>query len=149
MFIVKREDMNEKIPFADLKPKKVSDILWCAVVKAWENGLSDREAAFRASKESGTIVRADEIKKWKKDDPRVAELCEMLKDDIKALAKCNAKKLLEAGDDKTTRWYLEHKCPEEFSTKSAVAFEGAVVELSLDEKQKALEQLLETFENGK
>jgi hypothetical protein len=43
---------------------------------------------------------------------------------------------------------LERKASDEFSTKSAVAFEGAVVELSLDEKQKALEQLLETFENG-
>lgn len=140
--------MSKKVPFADLKPKKVSEIAWIAVVKAWENGLSDREAAFRASKEAETVIKVDEIKQWKKNDPRVAELCEMLKDDIKALAKCNAKKLLEAGDDKTTRWYLEHKCPEEFSTKSAVAFEGAVVELTLEEKEKALKDLVEQFGHG-
>lgn len=140
--------MSKKVPFADLKPKKVDEIVWIAVIKAWENGLSDREAAFRASKEAETVIKVDEIKKWKKDDPRIAELCEMLKDDIKALAKCNAKKLLEEGDDKTTRWYLEHKCPEEFSTKSAVAFEGAVVELSLEEKEKALKDLVEQFGHG-
>lgn len=140
--------MSKKVPFANLKPKKVDETLWVAVIKAWENGLSDREAAFRASREMEEIIKADELKKWKKDDPRIAELCEMLKDDIKALAKCNAKELLEAKDDKTTRWYLEHKCPEEFSTKSAVAFEGAVVELSLEEKEKALKDLVEQFGHG-
>lgn len=140
--------MSKKVPFANLKPKKVDEALWIAVIKAWENGLSDREAAFRASREMEEIIKVDEIKKWKKDDPRIAELCEMLKDDIKALAKCNAKELLEAKDDKTTRWYLEHKCPEEFSTKSAVAFEGAVVELTLEEKEKALKNLVEQFDHG-
>lgn len=140
--------MGAKVPYKGFKPKKVADSVWKAVIKAWENGLSDREAAFRASKETEAMVTASDIKQWKKEDPQISELCEMLKDDIKATAKINAKKLLDAGDDKTTRWYLEHKCPEEFSTKSAVAFEGAVVELSLDEKEKALKDLVETFKNG-
>lgn len=140
--------MGAKVPYKGFKPKKVTDSVWRAVIKAWENGLSDREAAFRASKETDEMVTASEIKQWKKEDPQISELCEMLKDDIKATAKINAKKLLDAGDDKTTRWYLEHKCPEEFSTKSAVAFEGAVVELSLEEKEKALKNLVESFGNG-
>lgn len=140
--------MGKKVPYKGFKPNKVSDEAWTAVIKAWENGLSDREASFRASKETETRVLPSDIKQWKKDNPEVSELCEMLKDDIKATAKCNAKKLLDAEDDKMTRWYLEHKCPEEFSTKSAVAFEGAVVELSLEEKEKALKELVENFKDG-
>lgn len=136
------------VPYKDLKPKKVTDKAWVAVIKAWENGLSDREAAFRASKEDKVWVTVTDIKQWKKDKPAISDLCEMLKDDIKATAKVNAKKLLDEGDDKMTRWYLEHKCPEEFSTKSAVAFEGAVVELTLEEKEKALKELVETFGHG-
>lgn len=140
--------MPKKIPFKELKPNNVTNEVWSAVVSAWENGLSDREAAFRASRETETVIKASEIKEWKKANSEVTELCEMLHDDIKAVAKMNAKKLLDAGDDKTTRWYLEHRCPEEFSTKSAVQFEGAVVELSLAEKEEALAKLVENFENG-
>ena len=140
--------MDKSVPYKSFKPEKVSDETWTAVIRAWENGLSDREASFRASKYSETRIQASDIKQWKKENPEISELCEMLKDDIKATAKCNAKSLLDAGDDKMTRWYLEHKCPEEFSTKSAVAFEGAVVELSLEEKEKALKELVEKFKDG-
>lgn len=140
--------MEKTIPFIGYKPENVHDEVWLAVIEAWENGLSDREAAFRASRYTNIPLKASDIKQWKKDDPQIAELCEMLKDDLKATAKMNAAKLLKAGDDKTTRWYLEHKCPEEFSTKSAVAFEGAAITLSLEEKEKALKELVESFEDG-
>ena len=50
---------------------------------------------------------------------------------------------------KTARWYLERKAADEFSTKQAVAFEGAVIELSLEEKEKKLKELVEEFDpNG-
>lgn len=140
--------MSKVIPFLGYKPENVNKEVWSAVIEAWENGLSDREAAFRASRSTEQPLMASDIKKWKKDNPQIAELCEMLKDDLKATAKMNAAKLLKAGDDKTTRWYLEHKCPEEFSTKSAVAFDGAVVTLSLEEKEKALKELVENFGDG-
>ena len=48
----------------------------------------------------------------------------------------------------SAEWYLERKAADEFSTKSAVAFEGAVVELSLEEKEEALKRLVETFGDG-
>lgn len=140
--------MSKAIPFIGYKPEKVNEDIWLAVIQAWENGLSDREAAFRASRTTDKPLQASEIKQWKKENPQVAELCEMLKDDLKATAKMNAARLLKSGDDKTTRWYLEHKCPEEFSTKSAVAFDGAVVTLSLEEKEKALKELVENFGDG-
>lgn len=140
--------MRKSIPYKGLKPNNVSDDVWTAVIEAWENGLSDREASFRASRDTEKPLTASEIKQWKKDNRDIADLCEMLKDDLKSIAKINAAKGLRAGDDKYTRWYLEHKCPEEFSTKSAVAFEGAVIELSLEEKEKALKDLVEQFDHG-
>lgn len=138
--------MSKTIPYKGYKPADVDDKVWSAVIEAWENGLSDREASFRASKKTDEPVKASDIKQWKKGNRDIAELCEMLKDDLKATAKINVRKYLKAEDDKMTRWYLEHKCPEEFSTKSAVAFEGAVIELTLEEKEKALKEMMENFD---
>lgn len=143
-------EFMEKGTYIELKPQGVKDEVWIAVVKAWADGLSDREACFRASKEMTVMLKPDTVRQWKKDNPEIGELCEFLKDDLKAAAKQNVARTLRSGDKdgKMSRWYLEHKCPDEFSTKSAVAFEGAVVELTLEEKEKALQALMETFNNG-
>lgn len=140
----------EKGIYIELKPKDVKDEVWIAVVNAWSDGLSDREACFRASKEMDVMLKPDQIRQWKKDNPEISELCEFLKDDLKATAKQNVARTLRSGDKdgKMSRWYLEHKCPDEFSTKSAVAFEGAVVDLSLEEKERALKEMLANFRNG-
>ena len=140
----------EKGTYIELKPKNVEDEVWIAVISAWSDGLSDREACFRASKEMPVMLKPENIRQWKKDNPEISELCEFLKDDLKATAKQNVARTLRSGDKdgKMSRWYLEHKCPDECSTKSAVAFEGAVVELSLEEKEKALKEMLANFRNG-
>ena len=67
---------------------------------------------------------------------------------MRADAKLNVSQAIRAGKTKVAQWYLERKASDEFSTKSAVAFEGAVVELSLEDKEKALKELVETFDNG-
>lgn len=140
----------EKGTYIELKPKYVSDAVWIAVIGAWSDGLSDREACFRASKETEAMLKPEAIRQWKKENPEISELCEFLKDDLKATAKQNVARTLRSGDKdgKMSRWYLEHKCPDEFSTKSAVAFEGAVVELSLEEKERALKEMVANFRNG-
>ena len=144
----KQVNCMKKVPYSNLKPKDVSNEVWTSVVGSWENGLSDREAALIATKETEQLVKASDIASWKKNDPEIAELQAFLEVYLRAEAKMNIKDAIKAGQTKVSQWYLERKASDEFSTKSAVAFEGAVVELSLDEKQKALEQLLETFENG-
>lgn len=146
----KTQSVQQKSDFIHLKPKEVDADVWITVVSAWRNGLNDREAAFRACEDTGKAVRAEDIKLWKKGSYEVAELCERLKDDLKSVAKTNVANTLRSGDKdgKMSRWYLEHRCPEEFSTKSAVAFEGQVVNLSLAEKEEALRELVENFENG-
>lgn len=139
---------TKEIPHKDRKPKKVSDAVWTSVVNAWRDGMSDREAALIATEETGEFVKASDIASWKKENPEVAELQAFLEVSLRAKAKRNIKKDIDAGRSKTSMWYLERKAADEFSTKSAVAFEGAIVELSLEDKEKALKKMVEDFENG-
>ena len=140
--------------FIELKPKNVDTAAWGIVIEAWENGLSDREAAFRVSKITGKMLKASDIQTWYKDNPEIAELRANLMNELLASAKLTIAETLRDPDNKerikTARWYAERKGADEFSTKQAVAFEGAVVELSLDEKEKALKEKMAEFfgENG-
>lgn len=139
---------TKKIPYKNLKPKNVDDEVWTRVVKAWENGLSDREAALLVSRDTETVFKASDIAKWKKENPDIAELQAFLEVAVRTDAKLNVSEAIRAGKTKVAQWYLERKAADEFSTKSAVAFEGAVVELSLEEKEKALKDLVEQFGHG-
>lgn len=139
--------------FLNKKPKKVAADVWELVVEAWENGLSDNEAAFRVQKLLGKDLKAKEIREWCKDYPEVGELRVSLQNDLLSSAKLTIADTLRNPESKeqvkTARWYLERKAADEFSTKSAVAFEGAVVELSLEEKEQMLKQKMdEFFEDG-
>ena len=138
---------RQKTPYAGLKPKDVKDATWRAVVEAWENGLSDREAAFRASKYGDYTTVAD-IKGWIKDNPEIGELKAMLESDLRSSAKIVVADAIREGDSKTAKWYLERKAADEFSTKASIEFENAVVALTLDEKADALKQFVEDFESN-
>lgn len=131
--------------FFNKKPEKVAAKVWEIVVEAWENGLSDNEAAFRVQKLLGTDLKAKEIREWCKEYPEVGELRASLQNDLLTSAKLTIADSLRDGDIKTAKWYAERKGADEFSTKSAVAFEGAVVEMSLEEKQQALEAKMAEF----
>lgn len=139
---------TQKIPYGDLKPNKVDAEVWTYVVEAWENGLSDREAASYASKKTRQMIKASEITSWRKNNPEVDELKAFLEVALRSESKMVVSEAIKAGKYKVAQWYLERKAADEFSTKSAVAFEGAVVELSLDEKEQALKDLVETFKHG-
>ena len=138
--------------FMNKKPKKVDASVWETVVEAWENGLSDNEAAFRVQKLLGIDLKASEIREWCKEYPEVGELRALLQNDLLTSAKLTIAETLRDPKSKervkTARWYAERKGADEFSTKQAVAFEGAVVELSLEEKQKMLEEKMAEFFDG-
>lgn len=136
------------IPYKALRPKDVNEKAWRLVVEAWTDGLSDREAAFHATKNSRCHIRESDIKQWKHDNPEVAELCEFLQSRIVSKAKMNVKEKIEQGDIATSKWLLERKAPEEFSSKAAVAFEGAAIEVTIGDKEKALKEIIEKFENN-
>lgn len=138
--------------YSELKPKKIKDVSWEAIIEAWENGLSDREAAFRATKLGFDVIKAEDIRRWCKENPDLGELRANLLSDLLSSAKLTIAETLKDADSKervkTARWYLERKAADEFSTKQAVAFEGAVVELSLEEKERKLNELMEQFYSG-
>lgn len=138
--------------YSELKPKKIKDVSWEAIIEAWENGLSDREAAFRATKLGFDTIKAEDIRRWCKENPDLGELRANLLNDLLSSAKLTIAETLKDADSKervkTARWYLERKAADEFSTKQAVAFEGAVVELSLEDKERKLKELMEQFHSG-
>lgn len=141
--------MNE---YRELKPKEIKDVTWLEIIEAWENGLSDREASFRASRLGLDSVKAEDIRRWCKENPEIGELKANLQSELLSSAKLVIAETLRDPNNKenvkTARWYLERKAADEFSTKQAVAFEGAVVELSLEEKERKLNELMEKFESG-
>ena len=133
--------------FEKLKPENVTPLTWNLVVEAWENGLSDREAAFRATLKGDQEVSAEEIRIWCKEYPEVGELKANLHSALCIEAKLTVADYLKTEKDiKTAKWYLERKAPEEFSTKQAIAFEGAITELSLEEKEAKLKEMLDNFD---
>ena len=141
---------RQKLRFAKLKPSGIKDATWRYLVEAWESGLSDREAAFYVSKrDECDEITTDDIQKWMQANPEVKELKTNLHSDILSDAKINIKGAIKDEKDvATSKWYLERKAANEFSTKQAVAFEGAVIEVSLEEKQKKLQEMVDKFENG-
>lgn len=69
--------------FLKKKPEKVDASVWEIVVEAWENGLSDNEAAFRVQKLLGVDLKAEDIRKWCKEYPdTVGELRACLLNDL-------------------------------------------------------------------
>ena len=138
---------EERLRFAKVKPKELKDAAWRYLVEAWENGLSDREAAFYVSKHAECEeITAEDIQKWFKENPELKELKVNLHTDLLSEAKITVADSLKERDIKTAKWYLERKGAEEFSTKQAVAFEGAVIELSLEEKEKKLKEMVDKFD---
>lgn len=140
---------RQQVPFSRYKPKKLNDAAWRALVEAWENGLSDREAAFYVEKNTGTPLSSTEIQEICVDNPETGELRAMLLSDLLTASKMTIAKSIKKGDVRTAKWYAERKGADEFSTKQAVALEGAVVELSIEDKRKAAQEFVEQMkQNG-
>ena len=118
---------------------------WGIIIDSWENGLSDREASFRASRDDGYYITEREIKEMVKSDHRIEDLRDFLRSDLTSQAKLNVAESIRNGSISTTKWYLERKAPEEYSSKAAVALEGAVIQVSMEEKQAEMEKFLEKF----
>lgn len=136
-------------PFIELKPKEMKEATWVAVCDAWSNGLSDREVAFRVSKQTGENITYDYIRNLVHEDKNIANLRENLQSALVADAKLNVADAVRSGDTATAKWYLERKAVDEFSTKSTVAFdEASRLTLSIEDKEKALEEMIANFQDG-
>lgn len=139
-------DMSrQKTRYSSLRPKGINEAAWREILDAWENGLSDREASFRASKDSGIYITEAELKEIVASSPEISGLRDFLRSDIVSNAKLNIAESIREGSVSTSKWYLERKAAEEFSTKASVAFEGAAIAVTMEEKQRAIDELLESF----
>lgn len=129
-----------------LKPGGMSTEVWNFIVEAWENGLSDREAAMRAMRETDFQITPYDIQKMVKENADIAQLKDFLSADITSQARLNIVNEIRDGNVAISKWYLERKAPDEFSSKAAVQFEGAVTPVSIEEKQEEMERFMRQFD---
>ena len=139
---------RQKTPYTGFRPKHINEAAWREIISSWEDGLSDREAAFRASKDSGIYITESELKELVATDENISGLKDFLQSDVISMAKKNIAGSIREGNVSTSKWLLERKAPNEYSTKASVAFEGAVVGLTMEEKQAELDKLLDDFSFG-
>lgn len=136
---------KENVPYKQFKPVDMPDAAWAEIVYSWENGLSDREASFRASREGDVYITETQLKELVASNAEISGLRDFLRSALVSQAKLNIAESVNQGNVSTAKWLLERKAADEFSTKAAVAFEGAVVGLTMEEKQKELDQFLDSF----
>lgn len=77
-------------------------------------GLSDREACLIVDIDPSTLY--DYCAKC----PKFSERKELLKENIKSQAKLNVAEAIENKDIEISKWYLERKAKDEFSTKQEI-----------------------------
>lgn len=142
---MKSQNLEKQGNYLAYKPKDMSLKAWTEIITAWENGLSDREASFRASKYNETKVTEAELRKLCNDSPEIADLREFLQTALVAQAKLNIADSIKEGSVSTAKWLLERKAPEEYSSKAAIAFAGAVAELSVEDKMSEMEEFMNQF----
>lgn len=132
--------------YEEIKPKEIRSKIWDVLVEAWENGLSDREACFRILKLCKVEMTPAQLRTFYARYPKMHDLRDMLKDQIVTSARLVVKESVEKDrNEKTARWVLEHMKPDEFSTKAAIAFERAAIEVSVADKEEGMKKFMEQF----
>ena len=81
---------------------------------AFARGLSDREACLYAD------INPQTLYDYCKKNPAFAEQKELLKEQPKMKAKLNVTKAIEEENADISKWYLERKAKDEFSTKQEI-----------------------------
>lgn len=109
--------------------------------EAWKAGMPDRKAAVYAG------MTPDELKEVLRMDSRLAlQRAAMIAGDLQTEIKArnNVKKSIENESVDSSKWFLERRVPEEFSTKSTVSVQADDF-MSISEKKAELEKLMEKF----
>lgn len=112
------------------------------LVKAWKAGLNNREVAIHCS------IPMSFLLELLSSDEKLRMRAEGLQEHTKIQAKINVADAIEKGRMKTSQWYLERKCPEEYSTKQDVLLSGNLVTASEEEKEKAVKELIDQLTNA-
>lgn len=128
--------------YEHLMPKGADKEIFDKIIKAWSEGLSDREACFEASPDMSFTVK--ELRVWLAEEPRLFDLRDGLRGKTVSKARRVVKKSIEDGNEKTARWYLEKRAPEEFGTKAQISIE-APIEVSVKDKEAEMKAFMEQF----
>lgn len=122
----RRSDMSEEKKGVG-RPTVMTKSVLRKLEFAYLKGLTDAEACLYAN--IGTSTLYD----YCNAHPEFAERKELLKKNPVARAKINVAEKIEKGDIEASKWYLERRAKDEFSTKQ---------EISGDVKVRKLEDLL-------
>ena len=120
------------------RPPKITGNVLSKLEHAYSIGCSDSEACAYADVAPSTLYR------YIKANPEFEERRTILKAKPVLKAKQKNMELLEEGDGVHVRWYLEHRAPDEFSTKQAIDISGGA-SLSIKDRSDALGEFLKRF----
>lgn len=128
--------------YENLMPKGADKEIFEKILEAWREGLSDREACFHASPDMKFTIK--ELREWYAEEPRLFDLRDGLKGGRLTKARRVVNKAIDEGNEKTARWFLEKKAPEEFGTKAQISID-APIEVSVVDKEAEMRAFMEQF----
>lgn len=110
--------------------------------KAWLAGMPDRKAALYAG------ITPDDLKELLRMDSklalnRAAIMTEVLEVELAARNNVN-RSVKEEGSVDSSKWLLERRVPEEFSTKGQIAVQSEDF-ATIEDKKAELEKMMEKF----
>ena len=105
------------------RPTVMTDDVLDKLEMLFAKGLTDREACLIADINPSTLYN------YCNDHPEFLERKELLKEQIKTQAKLNVAEAIEKKDIDMSKWYLERKAKDEFSTKQEISGDISIIRL--------------------
>lgn len=109
------------------------------LVKAYRAGLNHRQAAIHCG-----IAHSD-LLEYLSYDEKFRMRAEGLQEHTIIQSKLNLAKDIEKGKTSSSKWLLERKAPEEFSTKQDILLNGNALGESEEEREKQLKEALNSL----
>lgn len=106
------------------------------LVKSFKAGLNVREAAIHCG------IKHSDLVEYMQYDEEFRMRVEGLQEHAVIKAKLNIASDIEKGKSSSSKWYLERKKPDEFSTKQDIMLNGSALGESEEEREKQLKEAL-------
>lgn len=100
------------------RPTIIDDTRIAILIQSFHDGLNIQQACWQAD------ISADAYYDRRAKDPDFADIMKRAQDFLSMNARANVTKAIKKGELKTTRWYLERKAKDEFSSRTEVTGKG-------------------------